>query len=86
MKRFDEIKVVFNISVISERNPLEETERSLQTLIKLASNSECVPSLIDGLGSCVQSIMAVSDQSENATVDHLVMALLNQIIQVSATC
>ena len=69
--------------MVTERNPLEETEKSFQTLIKLASNPECIPSLLDGLANCIQAIVVVSEQTENLVLEKLVNTLLNQIIQVS---
>ena len=70
--------------VFSERNPVEETERSIQTLVKLASNPECVPALIDGLGPYLSTIMAITEQHENCVIlDKHLMTLLNTLIQVS---
>ena len=66
---------------LSER-PLEETEKSLQTLIKLASNPECIPSLLDGLAGCLDAIMLVSERCESTTLPTLVSNLLSGIIQV----
>lgn len=62
---------------------MDEMEGSLHKLIKLASNAECVPSLIDGLGNCLQKIMTVVHEvGDNSSIDRLIMTLLNQIIQV----
>ena len=74
-------------AVFSERNPVEETERSLQTLIKLASNPECVPALIDGLTPYLSTIMVVGPEhvENNILFDKHLMVLLNTLIQVSST-
>ena len=68
----------------AERNPLEDTEKSLQTLIKLSMNPECIGSLLEGLTNCIQAIMVVSTQSDNTVLEQLVSKLLTQIIQVTA--
>ena len=73
------------IHCVAERSPLEETEKSLQTLIKLSMNPECIGSLLEGLTNCIQAIMVVSSQSENTVLEQLVSKLLGQIIQVT-TC
>ena len=65
-----------------ERSPLVETQKSLETLIKLATNPECLSSLLDGLTGCIQAIVTVIEQVENERLDRLLANLLNQIVQV----
>ena len=68
--------------LIAERNPMEETERSLQTLIKLACNAECIPSLVDGLSVCLSSILTINEQGDHPALDRLLHNLFNQMLQV----
>ena len=60
-----------------------ETQKSLETLIKLASNPECLPSLLDGLSGCIQAIITVTEQVDVDSLDQLLMTLMIQIVQVS---
>ena len=68
--------------LFTERNPMEETERSLQTLIKLACNAECITSLVDGLSACLSSILTINEQGEHPVLDRLLHNLFNQMLQV----
>ncbi|ELT88363.1 hypothetical protein CAPTEDRAFT_195648 [Capitella teleta] len=64
-----------------ERKPLEDTERSLQTLIRLAGNVECLPALIDGLAPCIHTLVSVTaEPKQHASIENLLAALLNRII------
>ncbi|XP_064631376.1 uncharacterized protein LOC135489776 isoform X2 [Lineus longissimus] len=65
----------------SEKNRFEETEQCLNVLIKLAMNSECVPPLLDGLATCMLSVMSISDQSSDPVIEKAVNELFNKIIQ-----
>ena len=60
---------------------MEETERSLQTLIKLACNAECITSLVDGLSACLSSILTINEQGEHPVLDRL----LHKPLQPDAT-
>ena len=73
---------------LAERTPVEETERSLQTLIRLGSNPECVPALVDGLTPYLTTIMVAGPEhaENNALFDKHLMVLLNTLIQVRPPC
>ncbi len=62
---------------------MEETERSLQTLIKLACNPECIPSLVDGLSACLSNILSINETGEHPVLDRLLHNLFSQMLQVN---
>lgn len=69
--------------LISEKTSVEDAERSLTTLVKLASNWECVPAMLDGLAVYMRNILVIIDQAECPGVEKVINELFNQIVQVS---
>ncbi|XP_069139171.1 uncharacterized protein [Argopecten irradians] len=67
----------------SEKATLEETERTLYALKKLAQNPECTSSLVDGLANYMRIIVTVTDSSECPAIEKAISELLNQILQVN---
>ncbi|XP_021351592.1 uncharacterized protein LOC110449213 [Mizuhopecten yessoensis] len=65
----------------SEKATLEETERTLYALKKLAQNPECTSSLVDGLANYMRIIVTVTDSSECPAIEKAISELLNQILQ-----
>lgn len=70
------------LSVFTEKATLEETERTLYALKKLAQNPECTASLVDGLANYMRIIVTVTDSSECPAIEKAISELLNQILQV----
>jgi hypothetical protein len=70
------------ISFASDKTTLEDTERSLNRLIRLAANAECVSSLIDGLSYYIRIVLTLTDNTECPGVEKCITELFNQIIQV----
>ncbi|XP_071091113.1 1-phosphatidylinositol 4,5-bisphosphate phosphodiesterase epsilon-1-like [Haliotis cracherodii] len=64
-----------------EKTSVEDAERSLTTLVKLASNWECVPAMLDGLAVYMRNILVIIDQAECPGVEKVINELFNQIVQ-----
>lgn len=68
--------------IFPDKSNLEEAERTLYALKKLAANKECVTSLLDGLTNYIRLKLPLSDNSECPSVEKAINELLNQILQV----
>ena len=67
----------------TDKAALDETLKSMETLMRLASNPECVPFLVDGLSSgCLTSVFTACEHSENSCLERSLSQLLNQIVKV----
>ncbi|XP_062591377.1 uncharacterized protein LOC134252848 isoform X1 [Saccostrea cucullata] len=64
-----------------DKSNLEEAERTLYALKKLAANKECITSLLDGLTNYIRIVLTLADNSEYPSVEKAINELLNQILQ-----
>ncbi|KAK3593089.1 hypothetical protein CHS0354_038127 [Potamilus streckersoni] len=64
-----------------DKSSFEETERSLRALIQLAGNTECISSLVDGLGNYIRLVLALTEQADCPNVERAINELFNTIIQ-----
>ncbi|XP_053407871.1 uncharacterized protein LOC123546334 isoform X3 [Mercenaria mercenaria] len=65
----------------ADRSSIDDTEKSLKALIKLAGNPECVSSLVEGLGNFMKSVLALTEHAESTAVENAISQLFNTIIQ-----
>ena len=70
------------IILFSDKATLEETERTLYALKKLASNPECVTSLVERLANYIRIILTATNNTECRSVEKAISELLSQILQV----
>lgn len=73
----------YDDDLILDRRPVEEMEEALLILVRLAGNFECVPLLVDGLSSSLQSIFAAVEKHEHTNLDRLICKLLERIVKVN---
>ena len=66
----------------SDRSSIDDTEKSLKALIKLAGNPECVSPLVEGLGNFMKLVLALTEHAESTAVENAISQLFNTIIQV----
>ncbi|ESO98392.1 hypothetical protein LOTGIDRAFT_159198 [Lottia gigantea] len=66
---------------INDKINVEETEKSLGTIVSLVSNWECVPTVLDSLPGYTCNILHILDQTESAAIERLITELFNQIVQ-----
>lgn len=50
----------------------------------MAANPECIPSLVEGLGSYMKLVLALTDQADTPVIEAAITQLFSQIIQVNA--
>lgn len=68
----------------SERMRLEDAEKSLAILNKLATNGECLQPIMEGIHSFVLGFLAMPEPNSDTGVDKLLTDLFNQLILVSS--
>lgn len=68
---------------LTERSSIEETEKSLKSLITLAANPECVSSLVEGLGTYMKLVQALTEHCDSPAIEHAISLLFSTILHVS---
>ena len=68
----------------TDRSSIEETEKSLKSLITLAANQECVSSLVEGLGNYMKLVLALTEQADSPAIENAISMLFSTILQVNA--
>lgn len=67
---------------ITDKSTLDDTAHSLYGLKKIASNYECIPSLLDGLADYIRIILTLTDNVDCPAIDKAINELMNQVLQV----
>ncbi|XP_041371114.1 uncharacterized protein LOC121384690 [Gigantopelta aegis] len=65
----------------ADKSSTDDAERSLCTLVKLASNWECIPTMLDGLAVYMRNVLTVIDGLDCPGIEKAVNELFNQIVQ-----
>lgn len=61
---------------------LEDAERSLAILTRLATNAECINPIMEGITSFILGLLSLADPNHDAFLDKAITELFNQIIKV----
>ncbi|XP_052101648.1 1-phosphatidylinositol 4,5-bisphosphate phosphodiesterase epsilon-1-like isoform X3 [Mytilus californianus] len=70
-----------NVSEHTDKSTLDDTAHSLYGLKKIASNYECIPSLLDGLADYIRIILTLTDNVDCPAIDKAINELMNQVLQ-----
>lgn len=68
--------------VLAEKMKLEDAERSLAILTRLATNAECINPIMEGITSFILGLLSLADPNHDAFLDKAITDLFNQIIKV----
>ncbi|GFR82894.1 1-phosphatidylinositol-4,5-bisphosphate phosphodiesterase epsilon-1 [Elysia marginata] len=75
--------MMMNYIVIIKRSWSEEAEKSLHILVKLATNWECVPAMLDSLLPYLRGILPCLELAEAPGVEKYINELFNTLLQDS---
>ncbi|CAG5116821.1 unnamed protein product, partial [Candidula unifasciata] len=70
-----------NHTCLFPRSASDEAERSLHILVKLASNWECVTTMLDSLLPYMRNLLPLIEQVEAPAVEKYINELFNQLLQ-----
>ena len=72
-----------NFIFLADKSSLEDAAHSLYGLKKIASNYECIPSLLDGLATYIRTqVLTLTDNVDCPAIDKAINELMNQVLQV----